>query len=323
MSDKALMKPDDALLDLWAGANKGEDTGEDQGPRIPILKINQKAHKSKHGLGVWVVGMKLDEDDNPVEEGQKVKGLIVLAVRNRFSYYDQGNTRNNCTSPIFASFQDEVRGSNYGYVCTDKTCPQRNKEGNPRCKAQKVVFASAITEANEFVDCVAYLQGANYMPFSTYIKEAKQIRTKGGFVEAPSYGFITLVGSEKKKNGAVIYYEGVFKRGSLLDKAKYEHFSKKHEEALHYIEAINKAMRSAPEETAAPAASAPPTAPPKAAPKKADPDVIDVDAIDISHLGPMTEVPDDIPFDAGSDAAAAPEPDDFDIEAAINTALNS
>lgn len=328
---KALMNPDDALLEMWASTSKGEDTGQDQGPRIPILKINQKVVGSKHGLGAWIVGLKVDEDDNVVEEGQKVKGLVVLAVRNRYSYYDQGNTQNNCTSPIFASFFDEVRGNKYRNVCTDKSCPQRNKEGNPRCKAQKVVLAAAITEDNQTVDCVAYLQGANYMPFSTYIKDAKQIKTKGGFVEAPSYGFITLLGSEKKKNGGVTYYEGVFKRGQLLDRAKFEHFQKKHEEALAYIEAINRGINKGNDSEGtgeAPATSAPPAAPPASVPtrgklKAVAPDVIDVETVDISHLGPVTEVDDDIPFDTGEGSAAAPEPDDFDIEAAINTALNS
>jgi hypothetical protein len=342
---KAVATVNEALINAWADKSTGEDVDAGRN-QVPILRINQKDADCIHGLGTWVVGLKKDADDNIEDHGHKVRAIVVLAVRNRYSYYDVGDTSKNCSSPLFKNFDEAVYGSRYKQCCTDKSCAMRTKEGNPRCKAQKMVMAVAVTEANELIPCLAYMQGATYMPFANYIGDAKMVKTKAGYREAPTYAFMTLLGTEKKKNGGVTYWEGTFKRGPFFDVEKFEYFHSKHEEALTYIENVNRAMAKAEEKEAAAAATATASRAPVSASsaKKAtaataastNDDVIDIPHIPTKETAAATsfagsEMPDeDIPFEVGSGSksgatpeSAGPGPDEFDIEAAISAALKS
>lgn len=337
---KAVATVDEELVKQWESTKTGEDGGGSKN-QVPILKINQKDADCEHGLGSWTVGLKKDADDNIEDHGHKVKAIVVLAVRNRYSYYDQSDKNKNCSSPLFMNFDEDVKGSRYKQDCTSKTCPMRTKEGNPRCKAQKMVLGVAITATNDLIPCCAYMQGATYMPFSNFIGDAKLVKTKAGYRECPTYAFMTLLGAEKKKNGGVIYWEGTFKRGPFFDLEKYNYFHGKHEEALRYIDQINAAMAKAAlgEEGAAAATATPPVSPVSSSPvkgKSPKPAVaVEDDVIDIPHIptksapgfdGGMPE--DDIPFDNGAGStsgasSAGSSPDDLDIEAAIANALKS
>lgn len=316
---------DDSLLNLWNQNKTGEDIGGENGPRIPILKLiqpqNSALEQCKHGNGAWVIGFKRDKDGKIIDHGHKVKGLVILAVRNRYAYYDQNNTNMNCTTSLFTNFQDAV-GSKHKYYCSEKTCPYRMKEGNPKCRAQKVVFGVAITADETLMDCIVYIQGSTYMPFSKYLEEdLTRIRTKQGFVDAPTYGFVTYLGYEQKMNGAVVYFEGKFKRGDApIGSEQFMKFHEKHLEALKLIDSMNRtnsrSADEAPSNGNASQGNRPGNMPP----------VGDSSVYDLPPAAPPME--DDIPFDLGAGSTsgvtseAGPAPEDFDIEAAINNALS-
>ena len=330
---KALATPDAALIELWKSTKTGEDaTGNN---KIPIMKIVQPVSSAlepcKHSLGSWVIGLKRNEEGQVEDHGKLIKGFVILAVRNRYSYYDINNTNTNCSTQLFGDDFREAVGNKHKYNCIDKTCPYRMKDGNPKCRAQKVVFGVAITDEGEFIDCQTYVQGSSYMPFSTYVTNMKQVKTQGGYAEAPTYAFLTLLGSERKVNGQVVYYEGVFKRGPMFSPDKYKMFHEKHLDVVALIKASN--QTSPANGNGAPTGqttqgntrnggsqvqNAPPV---NGGVRPAD------DAIDIPGMQDAFVPDDDIPFDLGagstSGASAEPVPEDFDIEAAIQNALKS
>ena len=318
---KALVIKDEAMLaQLGAMANK-EDTGG-TAQQIPVLKINYDPD-SKFDRGAWVVGQSKDQEGNITDEGQLVKGLVILMVKNRWSYFVQGDTRKNCNSPFY-NFGDSVRGSNYGYAC-GSSCPYREDGINPRCKAQKVFFGLAVTAEGKMVDCISYLGGASYMPATDYIKSIEKAKVKGGYMPIPLFTSLTLLGSEKKKNAGTTYFEAVFKRGAMFSADEWKVFEKKRAEAINYIGGINNmVINNTPSEGKGARAESSGT--------------VDVGALGTTPIEPME---DDIPFDvtpsvkmdadgggttdasttATSAHVMARDSIDFDIESAIKNAL--
>jgi len=82
---------DEAMLKLLAGmANKNDAGGEAK--KVPVLKINYDPD-STHPRGAWVVGQKKAQDGSISEQGEVVAGLVILTVQNRWSYYNQADTK--------------------------------------------------------------------------------------------------------------------------------------------------------------------------------------------------------------------------------------
>jgi hypothetical protein len=201
--------------------------------RAPILKI-QYDEESKYPKGCWVVGQLKDQAGKIIDQGKKVTSLVVLKVRNLYSYWDQEDTSKNCKSPIHKDME-KVKGNNYKYQCGN-TCPFKAEK---KCKAMKVVFGVAITENNETIDCVSYMKGVNYMPFSTYLKEATSLEVNGKTYMIPVYSFITGLDSEKGTNGSVKYYTAVFKRVQVMKTAATDKLKAKAEQLEKDLDKID------------------------------------------------------------------------------------
>lgn len=236
-AETALALNDDFLREV-AGMASDEDA-----PKInslPVLRINYDSD-SIHPQGSWVVGQK-KKDDAIVEEGEKVTGLIILAVRNRYAYYVESDTTKNCNSPMF-QFGDTVRGSNYKHVC-GKGCQYRAEGIDPRCQAQKVVFGIALTEGGGAIECISYMKGSGYMPLSDYVDGITKVKAGSKFVTVPTFTFLTMLGSEKKKNGAVVYWVPQFTKGPAMQIAQIREFEKKRQQVVQYIDSINSNISS-------------------------------------------------------------------------------
>ena len=296
----AVATADERLAKVLAGMVRKEDMGDDAA-QIPILKINYDV-ESVHERGKWVVGQTKDADGNITEEGQLVKGLVVLMVKRRYSYYVQTDTAKNCNSIIFSG-GEAVFGSKYGHNCKSGDCPYRDKDLNPRCKAQWLVFGMALTEENKLVDCMAYVQGASYMPFDEHRRTITRLKGHAGYISVPPFAFMTLLGSEKRKNGGTTYFVAEFTRGQMFKEAQCEMFAAKREEVDAAIVGMNSRVSKAKD---APVAEAVTTAPASLA-EAIDADfkeapateVVETSEIDISAF--TAEVPDK--------AAPAPEPE--------------
>ena len=249
---------DAAMLKLLTGmADKDDGGGQVQGP--PTLKINYDPD-SVHPRGVWVVGQKKNSDGEIEDEGKIAKGMVILLARNRWSYYNQKDTKKNCNSPFYLR-NDLVRGNNYGHVC-GKTCPMRDENANPRCKCQIVLFGKAITEQGEFIDCISYQGGASYMPVQKFIDKLGRIKTKGGYTDIPLFSKLVLLDSKKERNEGTTYFVSDLKEGPLFkDREQVVGFHEAREEVYQYVERSNNAKAEAKNETqvgtGAPPADAP------------------------------------------------------------------
>lgn len=336
----AIAITDDAILAALGGMTRTDDTGDGVGASVPVLKISSDPDAGLNP-GEWVVGQKKGEDGTIIDQGKRVVGLVILVVRNRFSYYNQRDTKLNCSSPVYLHNDPNfVVGSNLKIPC-GKSCPNRAEGLNPRCQAQKVVYGLALTAEGEFVDCICYIKGTGYMPLSDYVKTKFTARTKGGIQELPLFTFLTRLSSTRQKNAGTTYYVPGFERGELFDLANLQRFAKKRDEVLTYIEAMNNARAAKMAESAgmtagtgaAPVAPRPmPTAAP-AAPRPMPtasatvPPTYDVGAVTSPFEG-MDPMPGDPvlsakPVSATAMPTTAPEvsDDDVDIEAAIAKAL--
>ena len=319
---KELAVMDEAMLDALAGMADKDDAGGDV-KQVPVLKINYDAD-ADHPRGAWVVGQQKDQDGNITEQGQLVKGLVILMVRNRFSYYDQKNTKNNCNSPFFRN-GEQVHGSNYGYVC-GKSCPYREEGRQPRCKAQKVVFGLAVTAKGKMVECIGYMGGASYMPAADYIDQIKKVKVKGGWQPLPLYTYLALLGSEKKKNAGTTYFEARFKQGPVFKMDQIKAFKEKRDEAAEYIGRINAmVIAQTPAGTSGAGTEGMATMAPDSL-KVEDADVVDAtpEEDDIPFEMPTFDeaITEDGASDVGAETDAPADADiDFDIDAAIKNAL--
>lgn len=323
--ETAIMTLEEKQLAELAGMVAAEDSSK---VVIPTLKINYD-DESTFPKGTWVVGQVKNREGVIVEQGQEVKSLIILTVRNRWSYYSQLDTTKNCTSPLHVQ-GESVRGSKYGHICGN-SCPLRAEDANPRCKAQKVVLGVAITADGQAVDCVAYLAGTNYKPFLDYFRDLTKVRAKAGYVDVPPFTFVTnLLPPKKEKNGSTTYFVAQFERGAMLSMEQIKGFAERREASVAYIERANAALGaripSAPEVGHEPASR------PSASGTGGD-DMFHGD--DLPSFDPVPPVMPVTPVPPKAAAAAPPsappwetakavtseDAADFDIEAAIKAAL--
>lgn len=303
------------------------DKDDAQGVSIPILKINYTSTDdgSIHPKWAWVVGQQKDKEGNITDQGKVAKALVILSKRNRFSFYNKKDTSQNCSSKLH-KFGEQVHGSNHGHVC-GSACPFREKDRNPRCKAQQVIFGVALCEDGTAVDCMTYIQGNSYVPFMDYYKGLTRVRVKSGFADIPPFVRPTLLESQKEKYDATVYYIGVFKQGPMFDMDKIKAFEAKRDMTRGVIEQLNAMYGERRDNHEEENHS-----------RDERRTVIDAEPVYSNPATTTFNPDDDIPFDVGSDtkavkaepvatkAAAAPtvkadDQDDFDIESAIKAAL--
>lgn len=313
---------DDAIISAMSRMAKKDDSDE----RLPVLKISYDEEHPEF-RGKWVVGQKKDASGEVIDIGKEVVGFIIIDVYNRYNYYNQADISKNCSSPYHN--REMVRGTRRGTMC-GKTCPDRADDATPRCKAQKVAFGIAITSDKKLIDCVAYIQGKSYMPFDNYYHDVlTKIKTKttAGFktTVVPPFAFITILGSEKRKNKGTIFYEATFERGTMIDVERMKKYEAKRKEIDEYVLNINNiiAGKTIGERTVETTAG---TATPIAGRARV------IDDTSIGDIGDYGDGSIDATFDTTFTSPVVrdtkkPEPikatddDDFDIEAAIHAVV--
>ena len=247
MTENALVVQDGALAQQLAGMYNKDDGGG-KAAQIPMLKINYDPD-CIHPRGSWVVGQTKDQDGNLTDHGKLVDSMVVLTVRNRYSYYDVNDSRAGCSSPFFVQKPGvKVQGSNYKYTC-GKSCPYREEGRQPRCKAQIIYFVSAHTTDDKWIECVVYLGGASWMHANKYASHITELRARtpnGNTVELPPFAFLTYLATEKKKNQGITYWEARLTRKPEMfnDPNIFTHFAGLRDGAWEYIENVNAAIEA-------------------------------------------------------------------------------
>lgn len=257
--------------------SQNADTGVEKRQTTPRLRINQSDIDCKHGLGSWIIGLKKDEADNIIDHGHKVVELIVLAVRLGYNLYheDEANREKDCQSPFFKSFGDAVYGITHGHKC-DKHCPYRQPGIKDKCGCQRIIYALAITETGERIPCIFYAKNSSYKPFDEFLKDRSNyiIQTANGAQEVSEFMMSIKLGSTRKKNKSVNYFEpvlskGAFQAGENGDMAPIRELYNLHVKANDALEQKSPAGKKEKDVTApgvAPKAATPAAAIPPAAP---------------------------------------------------------
>lgn len=298
---------DPELLKLLAGmANRDDGGGSVTGP--PTLKINY-SKRATHPMGEWVVGQKKAQDGSIAEEGELVKGLVILLARNRWSFYNQKDTTQNCNSPFYLRGEIVV-GSNYGHIC-GKSCPRRAEGIDPRCKCQIVLFGKAVTAQGKFIDCISYLGGDSYMPTQSYIESIETLKVQGGYLEIPLFSHLTLLGAVEKTNQGTDYYQVKFTKGPMFkDSKQLLEFDNARKEALQYIERSNAVLAEKKEKEPATGTSPDPVAPASVSPattvtEQSPTATVEVISDAVVQAAPAVNVPDFANLVTGSSIGTA------------------
>ena len=202
------------LQDLAGEYNTGATSS---GLNVPKMAVSYADESPNYGK--WVIGEEKDENGNIVEHGTVMYFFIPLAVFKQFSYYpdkkhDDGTKP--CRSNPFRTWDESVKGSEYGYNCLSKTnpCPLRDKSRKQSCKMQLVVFGLAYDEQGQEHKCVTYMKGKTMMEFQDYIQSATQKGPKG--VPLPLFLLGTALSTERGKYSGRTYWIGKFTLKSVL-----------------------------------------------------------------------------------------------------------
>jgi len=205
---------------------------------LAVLKINYDNESKIAEPGQWVLGQRKGPDGVITEEGLRVIAMIPIVTRNAYSYYNQKDPKLNCNSPLFTDYREEIRGSRLKNIC-GPSCPMREKEGSDKCKAQKIVFGIAVTEKDGLIDFIYRAQGASFMPLANYIDEAKVLFVNGRKVNVPICTNVCALGSEKNKNGSIVYYIPTFEKSGILSADDIEKLVARRDEIGAYIDNMN------------------------------------------------------------------------------------
>jgi hypothetical protein len=216
----------DVLKELAGMVDENEAMGNMT--KYPTLKINYD-EDSAFPRGTWVVGQKKDEKGIITEQGEQVEAMVVVATRNRRSYYDREDTKKNAGSILWG------RGETHNLDEYYKKIPDGKKD-----KFQIVIFAVAITKAKKAVDCVAYLGGSNYMPWSAYFEALTTVKTEHGKVLIPPFAYVTLLEPiTKERNEGVTFFVAGFKKGPRTAREHWPIYEEKRLMAKDYVAGVN------------------------------------------------------------------------------------
>lgn len=248
-TNSAIANIDPTLLaELGDLASQYNEGAVSDNKSIPMLKI-QMSTEAETKRGTFVLGQKID-GINVVNEGIQIDKIIILAMRDRFSYYNLDDKerakQTACRSRMFVRHHnmEPIVGNNYGYVC-GADCKFRAKDLKTKCSAQHVVFALAIyndAEGNRVEQpCIMYLKGCNFMPITDFLKKAVYLDMGGKQVKLPIFGFEVKLSTEKKINGSVVYFEIGYERGEIIvtDKERFNAIKAHADDAIKAIDAMN------------------------------------------------------------------------------------
>ena len=205
-------------------------------PKFEMLKLLNK--EGREGFGEWWLGRKYEGRQVSVP-GEKVKAIVIIDHYGQYSYYDQATNSNLCHSPMFRSYPNGVRGSKFGFECGPK-CPHR--QGKKPCKAQRVVFAIALTEEGDKIPCQYYVKGSGYMPFMEYVEKSSSMVMNGKMIDLPTFAYVTELSAKEQSNGDTIYFAPVFKFASLIPVEKLKSFQDMADQVRSYVEEEIKAQ---------------------------------------------------------------------------------
>ena len=228
---------DDQMLALAEPMVDVRDTVSDT---TPILRLNyvDPIEGSAYEKGAWVLGQVKGENGELIEQGVRIESLVILCVRNRFSYYVQDDTDKNCSSPYHV-IGEWVKGNRYRNDC-GVNCAYTAKDLNPRCRRQKVLFGIGYTADGSGYECMAFMQGANFVPFSNFYRELTKSRGgKKGTKNIPPFMRPVVLGSRREKKGATTYFVGEYEMGPLFDSEQIQLFQERRNLAAKLIDELN------------------------------------------------------------------------------------
>jgi hypothetical protein len=158
-----------------------DDTGDGVGASVPVLKISSDpdaGFNPANGCGTE------KGRGRTSSTRQRVVGLVILVVRNRFSYYNQRDTKLNWFQPgLPAQRPNFVVGSNLKIPC-GKSCPTGPRL-EPEMSGPKGGLRPCPDGRGQFVDCICYIKGTGYMPLSDYVKTKFTARPRAAFRSFP------------------------------------------------------------------------------------------------------------------------------------------
>lgn len=236
------------LAKLGDLANQYNEGAVSRNNSIPRLKV-QTSPEAETKRGTVVLGQRI-ENAEVIDEGIPVDTIILLAMRDRYSYFnfnDKERAKETaCRSRMFVRHpnMEPITGNNYGYACGNG-CKFRNKELQTRCAAQHVIFALAVykdAEGNRVEQpCTMILKGDNYFPIVEFLKKAVYVEVGGKQIKMPIFGFEVKLTTEKKVNGQVVYYVINYERGDIIvgDRERFAAVKIQADEAIKAIDAMN------------------------------------------------------------------------------------
>lgn len=212
----------------------------DAGASVSLPTMRMVNKDGDPNFGKWMVGRKRN-DDGTIDPGKHARGMIILVVRRQFSYMNMNPDVKNCWSQMYNEYPDSnMFGATRGVKCNKCELRDKNRDSKDKCKCQIVVYNIAVLDDGTKVPCVAYISGSSFMPFQDYLKTASHVLVNGRFVDIAPFSFVTLLGAAgPRRNGAVTYYEGAFKRGPATDTGDFEGFAKKCDEIEKYVDENN------------------------------------------------------------------------------------
>ena len=207
---------------------------------LPVIKIVYDSD-SIHGMGSYVIGMEKDKNGKIINQRTKISTIVILKVKNIYAYFNE-KTNINCYSPIHDDFEP-VEG-NYFHNRCGKSCPYKNSDNDPACKAQKVIYCVAITSTKEKIEAVMYVHGESYMPVVDYLKSNSIIEVEGKKYLLPYYAYLTNISTEKKKYQGRDYFVIKFEKSSMLKMDNIKKFADMALEVDNFIEKSNNSINN-------------------------------------------------------------------------------
>lgn len=193
-----------------------------RGDKVPNLKVNYCDTPDKEGntikKGNFVLGQNssetevevevTDEDGTRTETEPRVEyigidlgkspKITVLTYGQQYSSYTD-DPKQRCQSPLILDSFEVPVGHLMKKECRSKSdqCPRRADGAKPKCSCQWVVFCVATDTEGKAHNCVMYVKGLSFMPFSDYLKSAGT---------NPVCFFPTRLTNKMEKQGQVPYW---------------------------------------------------------------------------------------------------------------------
>jgi hypothetical protein len=197
-----------------------------------LMRLSGQAQEDEFNIGLPRLRVNYDDEDddkNKIPRGQWAlahEGDIVFSENVEFriyystyqySHYDPEQGKTIARSIHFQSFRDEIPDDTGGMKCGKvpkkllEELSDAEKDFQKQIKCARVLFGTVSISgtnrkgiASELKDipCMFYARGTNFMPMSDYLKELQKRNILMSTVK-------TNISLNRKKNGGVVYWEGV------------------------------------------------------------------------------------------------------------------